>query len=172
MLPLLRHGDIVFYKKTNLKQACTNDIILVQKNNQAFTHRVIYKTGRYLITKGDNNLESDGRIYPRQIIAKVTQVKRNGKLFNPEDIYLFQSTHYLNEIIKIKQVFEKAGIEYVFLKGLPLHLYFEKTHPRRIYADCDVLLHKKEYIKAKEILEKHKYKEIKNDIHTQGEKNS
>jgi hypothetical protein len=74
----------------------------------------------------------------------VYQVKRDGEIFDPEDIYLVQSTLYFREIVKIKKAFEKAGVDFVFLKGLPLHLYFEKTYPRRFYADCDLLINKQQ----------------------------
>jgi len=129
MLPLLQANDVIYYRQTTFSRCKTNDLIMAKKNGQLFTHRVIYKTKKYLITKGDNNLQSDGKIYPRQIIAKVYQIKRNGKIFHPENLYLFQSTLYFQEIVKIKRAFEKEKIDFVFLKGLPLHLYFKGKHP-------------------------------------------
>jgi hypothetical protein len=62
------------------------------------------------------------------------------------------------EIIKIKRAFEEENIDFVFLKGLPLHLYYEKTHPKRIYADCDVLINKKDFLEAEKIIIKFGYK--------------
>ena len=83
---------------------------------------------------------------------------------------MIQSTLYFQEVIKIKRAFEKAKIDFVFLKGLPLYLYFEKSHPRRLYADCDVLIDKKDFHKAERILyafryirETKKTKEIENN---------
>jgi len=157
MLPILRPNDIVYFKKTPFLKIKVNDLIIFKKKNQLITHRVIYKTKKYLITKGDNNPNSDGKIYPKQILGKVYQIKRNGQIFNPETFYLIQSTHYFSEIIKIKKKFDKENINYVFLKGLPLHLYFEGTHPKRLYADCDVLIDKKDFQKAEEILLKNHY---------------
>ena len=152
MLPILRPNDIVYFKKTPFLKIKVNDLIIFKKKNQLITHRVIYKTKKYLITKGDNNLNFDGKIYPKQILGKVYQIKRNGQIFKPETFYLIQSTHYFSEIIKIKKEFDKENINYVFLKGLPLHLYFEGTHPKRLYADCDVLIDKKDFQKAEKIL--------------------
>ena len=157
MLPILRPNDIVYFKKTPFLKIKVNDLIIFKKKNQLITHRVIYKTKKYLITKGDNNLNFDGKIYPKQILGKVYQIKRNGQIFKPETFYLIQSTHYFSEIIKIKKEFDKENINYVFLKGLPLHLYFEGTHPKRLYADCDVLIDKKDFQKAEEILLKNHY---------------
>jgi signal peptidase I len=152
MLPILRPNDIVYFKKTPFLKIKVNDLIIFKKKNQLITHRVIYKTKKYLITKGDNNPNCDGKIYPKQILGKVYQIKRNGQIFKPETFYLIQSTHYFSEIIKIKKEFDKENINYVFLKGLPLHLYFEGTHPKRLYADCDVLIDKKDFQKAEKIL--------------------
>lgn len=73
-------------------------------------------------------------------------------MIDKNKLYLIQSTLYFQEILKIKKTFEKENIDFVFLKGLPLHLYFEKTHPKRIYGDCDILVAKTSYIKTGQIL--------------------
>jgi len=158
MLPLLHPDDLVNYQRISFSKLKTNDLILVFKNNLAFTHRIIYKTDKYLITKGDNNLESDGKINPKQIIGKVVSVKRKNQIIDPEVLYLIQSSLYFKEIVKIVNVFKKNKLDYVFLKGLPVHLYYEKTHPRRIYQDADVLIHRGDYLKVKTILNSFGYK--------------
>lgn len=158
MLPLLHPEDLVNYQKINFTKIKTNDLILVLKNNLAFTHRVIYKTNKYLVSKGDNNLESDGKVYSNQIIGKVVNVKRKNKIIDPEMIYLIQSSFYFKEIVKIVDAFKKNGVNYVFFKGLPIHLYYEKTHPRRLYQDADVLIDKPHFKEAAEILTKFGYK--------------
>lgn len=145
MLPILQQGDKIYYKKTSFKQSNVNDIIIIKKQRQLLTHRIIYKSKSYLITKGDNNPESDGKIPSTQIIGKAYQIKRNKVIINPNDIYLMQSTLYFKEIIIIKRLFDKDHIDFVFLKGLPLHFYYEKTHPKRIYADCDILIDKTQF---------------------------
>jgi signal peptidase I len=152
MLPILRENDIIYFKKISFSKIKVNDLIIFKNKKKLITHRVIYKTKKYLITKGDNNPNSDGKIYPKKILGRVYQVKRNGQIFKPETLYLIQSTHYFSEIVKIKNEFDKEKINYVFLKGLPLHLYFEGTHPKRLYADCDVLIDKKDFQKVEEIL--------------------
>lgn len=169
MLPILHSGDVVDYRKGSFKDVKVNDLVLIKKNNKLFTHRVIYKAG-YLITKGDNNPESDGKTYPHNVIAKVQSVKRKGKEFDPNQIYLLQSSLYLQEIIKIKHLFEKQNIDFVFLKGLPLHLYYEREHPRRIYADCDVLVNKSNFQGAEKILLKQGYKKQDSSL-SKGQKN-
>lgn len=158
MIPFLRHGDLVYFKKISFPQIKINDIIVFRQKKRIVCHRVIYKSSRFLITKGDNSASSDGKIFPRQILGKVYQVKRGRDFFKIETFYLLQSTYYFNEIVKIKKEFEKEKINYVFLKGLPLYLYFENKHPHRFYADCDVLIDKKDFQKAEKILFKFGYR--------------
>jgi len=169
MEPIFHENDVLYFKKIAFKSIKVNDIVSIKKGKQLISHRVIYKTNKYLVTKGDNNPISDGKIFPKQIIGKVYQVKRKGQIFDPEQLYLLQSTLYFQEIVKIKTKLDKQGINYVFLKGLPLHLYFEKTHPRRIYLDCDVLVDKKDFFKAEKILIKNgyrRYNQSLSKIHT------
>jgi len=152
MQPILFDNDIVYFKKTAFSKIKVNDLIVFYQKKQIICHRVVYKTNRFLITKGDNVLLPDGKVYPRQILGRVYQIKRNGQLFDPQTLYLIQSTHYFNEIVKIKNEFDRQKINYLFLKGLPLHLYFEGEHPKRLYADCDVLVDKKDFNRAQKIL--------------------
>lgn len=158
MRPILYPGDVVFYRKTSFSRCKVNDIVLIKKKEDIFVHRIIYLTSTYCVTKGDNNSNSDGKILPREIVAKAVQAKRRGRIFNLEQIYLFQSTHYFNEIVKVQKRIEAEGAHIVFLKGLPLHLYIENTHPRRIYFDCDVLVDKKQSKDVEKILIKNGYK--------------
>jgi len=165
MFPILHSNDIVYYKKINLKKIKLNDLILVNSNkDKYFTHRVVYKTKKYVITKGDNAIKSDGKIFPKQIVGKAYQIKRSGKIFSLESLYLIQSSLYFQEIIKIKQIFEKKGVDFVFLKGLPLHLCYEGAHPRRIYLDCDVLVNKKDFQRAEKVLFQLGYKKTDSSL--------
>lgn len=61
MMSILRPNDIVHYRKMPFRQAKINELIMVTKNSHLFTHRIIYKTPDYLITKDDNNLEFGGK---------------------------------------------------------------------------------------------------------------
>lgn len=164
MEPVFFDGDVLYYKKILFNKIKTDDIILISKKNKLITHRLIYRNEKFFISKGDSNTFSDGYLLFKKIIGKVCQIKRNGKVFNPEVLYLIQSTQYFQEIIKIKDVFEKEKIDFVFLKGLPLHLYYENNHPRRLYFDCDVLIQKDYFKKAESILLKNGYKKVKTNL--------
>jgi signal peptidase I len=164
MYPLLLDKDILYLKKITFSSIKVNDIITIREKGYYFTHRVIYKGQNYLLTKGDNNPIMDKKVYPKNIVGIVENVKRQGNMFNPEQLYLFQSTTYFGEIVKIKNILEKNQIEMVFLKGLPLHLYFEKAHPKRLYADCDILIKPKDFPKVKKLLSKFGYRKIEDSL--------
>jgi signal peptidase I len=154
MLPLLKDGDIVFYSKTSLSRLKVNDIIVVKSNNFFITHRVVHKAYWYVITKGDNNLQSDGRIYPQQIVGKVYKIKRRNQEYPLETLYMLQSGIYLKELISLNKQLDKKQVKYIFLKGLPLHLFYENKIPRRIYADCDILIEESQLEMVKTIVQK------------------
>lgn len=168
MSPLFIDGDIVYFEKISFNKIKVNDFVVYKKAKFFITHRVIYKLvkrqKKYLITKGDNNVISDGKIFPKEILGKVFKVKRRNKYFNSESFYLYQSTLYFNQILKIQKAFTQAKIEFVYLKGLPLHLYFEKAHPRRIYLDCDILINSKDLPAVKKVFKKNHYSFTDNSL--------
>lgn len=158
MLPILREGDVVFLKNISFKYIKLNDIICVKKNGILFTHKVVYKCETFLVSKGNNSLQSDGKVYPRNILGIARKFQRKNEIFDIEDIYLMQSTFYFSEIVRIKRCLETEGIKFIVLKGLPLHMYYEKKHPRRIYADCDILINREQIGQVNLIFKKMGYK--------------
>ncbi|MCS7093530.1 MAG: nucleotidyltransferase family protein [Patescibacteria group bacterium] len=166
MHPLLDKGDVIYFKKKSFSKIKENDLLVFYKNKNLICHRTIYKDrkNRFLISRGDNNLKDDGRIYPKQILGVVTKIKRESKIFDPENLYLVQSTYYFEEILKLKKELEKKKINHLFLKGLPVHLYYEGSHPRRIYADFDLLIERKSQKKAAEILSNLDYQPLETSL--------
>lgn len=166
MYPLLHDEDIVILRKIKFDNIKINDLITFQEKRKLVTHRIIYKSTQknFVITKGDHNSLPDKPVYPKDLVGKVTVVKRAGKILNPENLYLFQSIYYFKEIVKFKNILDKKRINFVFLKGLPIHLIFEKTHPRRFYVDCDLLIEKKDIKKVEKELQNNGYKKGKEDL--------
>ena len=157
MFPLLLDGDIVYCKQVSFSKIKTDDIVCIKQRNKLVTHRVIYKAKKYIITKGDGNMLSDGKIEPMCIAGLVYAVERDGQKFNIENFYLFQSSIYFEEIKKVMRIFQKEKIYFLILKGLPLHLFLIEKHPRRIYADCDVLIRKSQINRVDQIFSKLRY---------------
>lgn len=158
MLPVIFPNDKIYIKRTSFKSIKINDIVIFKKEKKLITHRVIYKNNKFVITKGDNNYQADGKIYKRNILGIVKKILRNNQLVDLENAYLIQSTIYFSQIIIVKNCLVENNIDHVFLKGLPLHLYFSKSHPKRIYADCDILIRKSDYKKIKALFKKMGYK--------------
>lgn len=160
MFPLLHSGDRIYFEKCSFKSYRTNDLILIKKNKRLMIHRVIYIGKDYLICKGDNNKIDDGLIYAKNVIAKAVKINRKGKIIDLDNIYLLQSTIYFQTLVQIIKFFAEENINYVILKGLPLHLYFEKTHPRRLFADIDILVNKMDFGKVEMIFKKNGFRRI------------
>lgn len=164
MYPILRNNDIVYFKKIGFSQAKENDVLLIYKNSQFIVHRLIYKTRNYVITKGDNNDYNDGKISKRNIVGRAISIKRGRQCFNIKHFYLIQSSLYFKQTEIINQTLKNNGVDFIFIKGLPIYIHYFKKHSNRYYYDCDFLissLNKKRVIK---IMKKLGYKKIQNDI--------
>jgi len=157
MAPIFVTNDILYYKKVAFKNIKTNDIVIVRKNKDYFTHRVIYTGDKYIVTKGDNNLHNDGKVYAKQVVGRVYRIKRKKNYFAPKDLYRTQSLFYFNEIKAVTRVLKRHSIPFLFLKGLPLYLFYTNNNPQRLYSDCDILVRPMDFLKTKEILEEAGY---------------
>lgn len=150
MLPFLVNGDIVNLQKVPFSSLRIDDFITFKRADKYITHRIVYifPNKKNLITKGDNNPLPDQKISKKDYIGKVFSVKRGKQEININDYYLIQSSFYFDEIIKVSRLLTEKKIDFVFLKGLPLYLYYEKTFPKRIYADCDLLIDPADFIRV------------------------
>ncbi len=164
MYPLLMDGDVVHYNKISFSKIKVDDLIGFSKNKHVINHRVIYKSQKFILTKGDNNTYIDSKVLKNSVIGKISHVTRNKIALVPETLYLLQSSRYFAEIISIKNKLLGEKINFVILKGLPLHFYYEKSFPRRIYADCDILVDKKQFRQIEVIFHKLGYHRAKNDL--------
>ncbi|KKU04136.1 MAG: hypothetical protein UX88_C0001G0028 [Candidatus Woesebacteria bacterium GW2011_GWC2_47_16] len=151
MVPLLLPNDRLIVEKSSDYKV--DDIIVFLKDGKFVAHRLVYINERddYFITMGDNNPRGE-KIFPRQILGKVNTIARNGREINLEHVYLAQSSNYLVAIRKINLALITSKISYLILKGLPVHIYFTGTPPKRIYKDFDILISEKDFSKAAEKL--------------------
>jgi signal peptidase I len=171
MIPLILPDDEIVVEKAEVLDI--DDIVVFKRGNRLIAHRVVHKTkDGSLITKGDNNRSSDGKIKEEQILGKVKKIKRNGKTVSLSHIYLTQSSTYMSELKKIVSRFKKLGIDLVILKGLPVHIYVNKKPPKRLYLDIDILVRKKDFSKVKKALSSLDFKKQKSKLFGKEVKNA
>lgn len=161
MIPLLYSGDMIKFIPIRFDKIKTDDIVLTNKSKKFIIHRVIYKTNTFLITKGDNNYQSDLKTRNIGFFLKAVEVKRGPKRFLIDDAYLLQSVNYLKELKIICKIFAANNIKFAVLKGLPLYLKYLNGFPKRFYADCDLLILPDQFNLCKIIFQKLGYR-IKN----------
>lgn len=69
MYPTLKNDDFLVARKTT--SVDVGDIICFEQNDKLIVHRIIYKNGNVIITKGDFNELQDEKISINQIKGKV-----------------------------------------------------------------------------------------------------
>jgi signal peptidase I len=77
MLPTLWPGDVVALERADLHQLCVGDVILFQKQERLFLHRIIaidHSTYR-ITTRGDAMPQADPVVPSAQILAKAESVE-------------------------------------------------------------------------------------------------
>jgi len=141
MYPLLQMGDIATFKKTSFTLVKPNDLVLITRKNSPIVRRIILKNDEYCITKIDGGKMSDNTVITaHSIIYAISSVKRRSVTIDLYEGYAVQSSVYWHQILVLMDSFKKNHIDFVFLKGLPLHLYYEKNYPKHMYTDCDILV--------------------------------
>jgi len=164
MFPLILPKDKVVVIKA--KRLNRDDIVVFTKNSRLIAHRLIYVSPRkdYLVTRGDNNLSSDGKISQSQILGKIETLKRGGGKLSLSHVYLTQSSIYLKELKEIDLAFREQGVPYVILKGLPVHITINNSPPKRLYLDADILVKKGDFKKATQALLDLQFKKLKSTL--------
>lgn len=140
MVPLLKPSDDVIISPSSSFNI--NDLVVFKDGKRLICHRLIYISpdGKKIITRGDNNLKIDPPGKLSDLVGKVEQIKRGGKLVQIRHLYLSQSVNYLHELSLLTRSLNKNKIRSVLLKGLPLHLFLEGSYPKRLYLDADLLI--------------------------------
>ena len=160
MLPLILPSDRVILAKEDSYKI--NDIVVFLRGKMLIAHRIVYGSpdGKYFITKGDNNVRTDKKISPDAILGKVVALKRGKRTIPINHLYLIQSSFYLSELATIAKLFKRAGINYIILRGVATHLRFTGEPPQRHYADSDILVRPRDFVKTVEVLEKAGYNKL------------
>jgi hypothetical protein len=152
MFPLLASDDGVYIQKASNYEI--DDIVVFKKKGRLIAHRLVYvkRKGKSFITKGDNNPKADPKISADKILGKIDKIRRGKELVLIDHLYLAQSSLYLTQIKKLNRAMVNEKIRYILLKGLPLHLFYAKTPPKRLYLDADILIRTADFEKVKKVL--------------------
>jgi signal peptidase I len=84
MFPWIRSGDFVFVRRSDFSRASVGQVILYERDQRLFVHRVIRslqnesagRSGSCLITKGDALDGKDAPVSEAEFLGRVTRVHR------------------------------------------------------------------------------------------------
>ena len=142
MAPIIESGDSVYVERKKKFELNIFDIVLIRRNNSYIPVRYIYKLDNNFILKGDT-LNEVYELSTEDILGKISLIKKKNLYLKIEDMYAFQSRLYFKSVREIYKECKKRNS--IFLKGFILNLYYEKKVPKRVYADCDILVVPREF---------------------------
>ena len=148
MFPLFLPGDKVLLEKS--KVFAYGDIVAYLEGTRLTAHRIVYVSPdrKHFVTKGDNNIKVDARITKEDILGTVTGLKRGINTIKLKHLYYAQSSFYLTQLVIVDNIFGKAKIKYIILRGIVPHLFWAKEPPNRLLADCDIYVKPVDFDKA------------------------
>src|SRR5213594_1624457 len=76
MLPSVWPGDILTVCRAEARQILPGEIVLVARDGLLRAHRLIGKTERFLVTRGDSLLLNDPPVSDNELLGKVTSILR------------------------------------------------------------------------------------------------
>ena len=82
MAPLIRAGDAVIVERAALQACQIGDVVVIQRERDYLTHRLVHKSGEGWQTKGDNTPLPDPPIPPEAIVGRVTRIQRGARTLN------------------------------------------------------------------------------------------
>jgi hypothetical protein len=88
MLPTLWPGDILTVQSFRPDEVESGEIVLYMRQDRFFIHRVVTKNlnrdEAFLITRGDCMSENDPPVGKRELLGRITEVRRADSVFLPE----------------------------------------------------------------------------------------
>jgi signal peptidase I len=83
MLPAIRPGDTVWFRRCDADAARVGDVILFVRDGRLFAHRVTRRVGHCLVTQGDGLPAPDGPVSPGEVVGRASRILRQGRVFRP-----------------------------------------------------------------------------------------
>lgn len=85
MSPFLRLGDDIFVKQSSPELLSMGDVVVILRENDIITHRLIRKSPDGYVCKGDNTHVPDPPVKAEQIFGKVVAINRAGERISMDD---------------------------------------------------------------------------------------
>ncbi|MEO8302754.1 MAG: S24/S26 family peptidase [Betaproteobacteria bacterium] len=83
MLPAVWPGDVLSIRHCGPEDAEVGDIVLFTRHGRLFAHRVVARTQDCLVTQGDGMAKADPPVIGPELVGRVSQIDRRGRLFRP-----------------------------------------------------------------------------------------
>ena len=84
MAPTFDTGDFLLIEKVPLHEIARGDIIVVYRNGEFITHRLIRRNSTGWYTKGDRFHRLDISVSPQDVVGKVVEIERQNERVNLE----------------------------------------------------------------------------------------
>jgi len=88
MFPWIRSGDLVFARSIGYEQAAPGDVVLYERDERIFVHRVIRRASpdARLITKGDALDREDAPLSRSEFLGRVIRIHRDTRHIDIESL--------------------------------------------------------------------------------------
>lgn len=142
MYPVLTDGEEIKIVRRIFQDVKPHDWVAFTKDGNLLVHEVLFKSKKYLVSWGVNNIRTDGVIRENQVIGIVDkrQIWRRWHL-----IYLAEAKSLLHD-------FEMAGIKNLILKGPPWQIAKYGFLLDKPSSDIDWLVDNSQFGVVKKIL--------------------
>ncbi len=118
MHPFLQVGDSVVAESTSPDAIRPGDVLVLRREQDYLTHRLIAKSEKKWLTKGDNNVLPDAPFSTKEIIGKVFQIQRFDKVIDLQ----IRKRLILNRLISRLSYFEWKAFTIQRYLRLPFRL--------------------------------------------------
>lgn len=78
MVPFLKPGDIVVIQRIEPERLRRGDLVVVRREHDLVTHRLVLQKAGKWVTKGDNCRSLDPAVVDQAILGKVIAIERSG----------------------------------------------------------------------------------------------
>jgi len=111
MFPWIRSGDLVFARSAGYEQAAQGDVVLYERNERIFVHRVIRRAtaDTRLVTKGDALDREDAPVSRSEFLGRVIRIHRDARHIDIESLGWVMAGRLLARISRASSFVYRPG---------------------------------------------------------------